>query len=111
MEQSLADIWAEVLSIDRVGVQDNFFDLGGHSLLATRVLARLQAAFSVRLPLRTLFDRPTIAQLSAAIEELGGSDSGPTRSAIAPVSRRVISREADSEASVDESSPRRSRPE
>jgi|KBSSwiStaDraftv2_1062776.scaffolds.fasta_scaffold01541_17 amino acid adenylation domain-containing protein len=111
IEQSLAGIWAEVLRIDRLGIHDNFFDLGGHSLLATRVLARLQATFSVRLPLRTLFDQPTIAQLSAAIEELRGSDSGPSRSAIAPVSRRAISGEAGSAAAADESPPKRTRPE
>ena len=111
MEQSLADIWAEVLRIDRVGVHDNFFELGGHSLLATRVVARLQPAFSVRLPLRTLFDNPTVAQLAAAIEELRGSDSGSPRPAIVPVSRRAIARDAGAVSSPSKSPANRSRSE
>jgi len=110
-EQSLANIWAEVLRIDRLGVHDNFFELGGHSLLATRVVARLQPEFSVRLPLRTLFDNPTVAQLAAAIEELRRSDPGSPRSAIVPVSRQAIARNAGAVSSSSESPPNRSRSE
>jgi surfactin family lipopeptide synthetase A len=69
VEQKLADIYCEVLRLDRVGIHDNFFDLGGHSLLATQVISRIQAAFEVRLPLRTMFEAPTVSHLSVAIVE------------------------------------------
>jgi acyl carrier protein len=67
LEAALADIWSEVLKVGPIGSHDNFFDLGGHSLLATRVVARIRARFGVELPLRTLFESPTVAELAAAI--------------------------------------------
>ncbi|MET0502734.1 MAG: phosphopantetheine-binding protein, partial [Candidatus Binatia bacterium] len=67
MEKKLAGIWAEVLALERVGVQDDFFDLGGHSLGAGRIISRVGAAFNVDLPLKTLFDRPTVAAMAQAI--------------------------------------------
>ena len=66
-EEKLADIWREVLEIERVGVLDNFFDLGGHSLKATQVIARLRATFQVAMPLKSLFESPTIEGLAVAI--------------------------------------------
>jgi amino acid adenylation domain-containing protein len=66
-EQLIADIWREVLGVDRVGVTDDFFALGGHSLLATRVLAQLRRAFAVELPLRRLFEATTVAALADAV--------------------------------------------
>jgi len=68
VEQELAQIWGTLLKLDRVGVQDNFFDLGGHSLLAAQVISRLNQAFRVNLPLRTIFDAATIAQLAEKVE-------------------------------------------
>jgi acyl carrier protein len=67
LEQRIATVWAEVLDVDRVGVDDNFFDLGGDSLLATRVAARLRDAFDVEIPLRSFFDAPTIAELAPCL--------------------------------------------
>jgi amino acid adenylation domain-containing protein len=67
-EQTVAKIWQDVLKKERVGVTDSFLDLGGHSLLAIRVLGRISKTFGVRLPLRTLFDAPTIDQLAPRID-------------------------------------------
>jgi amino acid adenylation domain-containing protein len=72
-EQVMADIWSAVLGIDRVGVQDNFFELGGHSLLATQVISRVRDIFQIeQLPLRNLFERPTISGILQAVEEAWG---------------------------------------
>ncbi|MFJ4499594.1 amino acid adenylation domain-containing protein [Streptomyces sp. NPDC088864] len=67
-EELVADIWREVLDIDRVGALDDFFDLGGHSLLATRVIARVRAAADLTVPLRTLFTHRTVAAFAEAVE-------------------------------------------
>jgi len=77
VEETLADIWSELLGVEKVGVHDNFFELGGHSLLLTQVVLRVRLAFSSDMPLRTLFDAPTIKQLSVAIaaEQLSEADS------------------------------------
>ncbi|MFP2933494.1 condensation domain-containing protein, partial [Pyxidicoccus sp. 3LG] len=70
-EELLANIWAQVLRVPRVGLQDNFFDLGGHSLLATQLNSRLRDAFGVDLPLRTLFEAPTLGALAERISTAG----------------------------------------
>ena len=66
-EEILASIFTAVLRLDQVGIHDNFFDLGGHSLLATQVISRVRSAFNIELALRTLFESPTVAGLSALI--------------------------------------------
>jgi acyl carrier protein len=68
-EETLAAIWREVLRIESVGAFDDFFAVGGHSLLATQVVARVRAAFGVELPLRTMFEAPSLAEMALAIEE------------------------------------------
>ncbi|GBO51723.1 long-chain-fatty-acid--CoA ligase [Pseudanabaena sp. lw0831] len=69
-EQQIADVWAQVLSLERVGIHDNFFELGGHSLLATQIIARLRKVFTVELTLRTFFEAPTIGDLGERIVTL-----------------------------------------
>jgi amino acid adenylation domain-containing protein len=86
-EETLAAIWAEVLGIERVGVEDGFFELGGHSLLATRVVARAQAAFGVELPLRLVFEHPTVATLAAHLETLRREGQQLRLDPIVPASR------------------------
>ncbi len=71
-EEILANIWADVLRARTVGTKDNFFALGGHSLLATQVLSRVRSAFHVNLPLKSLFEYPTLHELSNVIEKERG---------------------------------------
>ncbi|WP_334950449.1 amino acid adenylation domain-containing protein [Nostoc sp.] len=67
VEEMVVTIWSKVLGIEHIGINDNFFELGGHSLLATMVIARLREAFGIELPLRCLFEAPTVASLSDRI--------------------------------------------
>ncbi|BAZ14320.1 amino acid adenylation domain-containing protein [Calothrix sp. NIES-4071] len=75
VEEILADIWAEILRVERVGVYHNFFELGGHSLLATQVISRIQDALQVKIPLRTLFEKQTIADLAVSVVECLASET------------------------------------
>ncbi|HEX2252566.1 MAG TPA: condensation domain-containing protein, partial [Thermoanaerobaculia bacterium] len=70
VEAAVAEIWAELLSTGPLGIDDDFFELGGHSLLATRVVSRLKERFAVDLPLRALFEAPTVAGLAVLVEGL-----------------------------------------
>ncbi len=83
VETMLADIWSDVLRLERVGINDNFFSLGGHSLLATQVIGRIREVFEVEIPLRNLFQSPSIAELAVnvgnAIREVQGVTAPPIR--------------------------------
>ena len=72
-EQVVANVFSEVLGIDRVGTSDNFFELGGHSLLATQVVSRLRKAFDMELVVRWIFEAPTVAELAARIDKTTGA--------------------------------------
>ena len=69
LEAEIADMWQELLGIEQIGIYDNFFELGGHSLLATQLVSRMRETFKVELPLRDLFESPTIATLSESIKK------------------------------------------
>ncbi|MNQ79683.1 Linear gramicidin synthase subunit D [compost metagenome] len=74
LEQTLADIWAEVLKVEKVGVRDNFFELGGHSLLATQIASRVQKTLQRDVPLRAMFECSTVEELAEYIDGLAASE-------------------------------------
>ena len=76
VEKKLADIWCEVLGLERVGIYDNFFDLGGHSLSATQIVTRLQTTFDLDLPLATFLVNPTVAAMAEVIEAIRWTKEG-----------------------------------
>jgi acyl carrier protein len=81
LEAELVEVWTDLLKLDRISVRQNFFDLGGHSLLATKLASRIEEQFQVQLPLRQLFEAPTIAGLATAIEPIREAQGafGPVR--------------------------------
>ncbi len=84
IEEMVAEVWAGLLDLDRVGAHDDFFELGGHSLLATRVIARLRRSFQVELAVRSLFENQTVAKLASHLREALKRGS---RVAMAPLKR------------------------
>nr|QEO74757.1 condensation domain-containing protein [uncultured bacterium] len=77
IEEQVAAIWADVLGVERVGIHDNFFELGGHSLLATQVISRMRETFNIEVPLRSLFESPTVSGLSmASLQQLADAMEG-----------------------------------
>lgn len=79
VEQALAGMWKQLLKGEQVGIHDNFFELGGHSLLATQLVARIHQAFGIHLPLRRLFETPTIADLALAVFEQKAEQAGEAK--------------------------------
>ncbi|MDB9450245.1 non-ribosomal peptide synthetase, partial [Dolichospermum circinale] len=84
-EEIIANIFATVLNLQNVGTDDNFFTLGGHSLLATQLISRLRLAFNREIPLRTVFESPTVTQLDVAIAQLRSQEQGLILPPIQPI--------------------------
>ncbi|MBF8795716.1 non-ribosomal peptide synthetase, partial [Pseudomonas monteilii] len=82
LEMRLAELWAQVLKLERVGRTDNFFELGGHSLLAMQVVARARESWQLDLPLKTLFSHPVLAEQAQALEALQ-QEQAPVQGALA----------------------------
>jgi amino acid adenylation domain-containing protein len=87
IEELLIGIWADVLRLERCGVFDNFFALGGHSLLATQVMSRVQAVFQLDIPVRALFEAPTVVALAERIAHAQQTQSGDQPPPLVPVVR------------------------
>jgi aspartate racemase len=89
-EHALAAIWAELLEVTRVGIHDDFFDAGGHSLLVTEVVSRLRTDLGIELPVRAVFEAPTIAQLAERVDAENGGGRTSNSAATAPSSLMVL---------------------
>ena len=83
-EEQLAAIWSKVLGLEQIGIHNNFFELGGHSLKATQVISGIRETFCIELPLRQLFEEPTVAELSQVIEKTLQTSDSVEASSIAP---------------------------
>ena len=87
LELQLADIWARLLELDQVGRDDNFFELGGHSLLATQIISRICETFHIKLPLRSIFESPTVARLATIISDYAERSEIQSTSELMPLPR------------------------
>ncbi len=103
VEEALAGIWSEVLSVEQLGIYDNFFELGGHSLLATQVISRVINAFKVELPIKSLFESPTVADMAVVITENMAKKVGDEELALMLAELESISDEEARQRLADES--------
>ncbi len=90
LQQIVSSIWADVLSIPSIGIHDSFFDLGGHSLLAIRITARIRHALLIDLPLRAMFETPTVAQLASTLERMLGANDLAAAPPLMPAPRQPL---------------------
>jgi len=88
-EQALHQLWCRVLTLPQVSVTANFFDLGGHSLLAMQLIAQVREQFRLEIPLQSLFEQPTIAQLAAWIDQQKQEKQAPSKPASGPIARQA----------------------
>jgi acyl carrier protein len=89
VEENIARIWSEVLGRPQVGAHDNFFELGGHSLLAAQAASRLKESFNLNLSIRSLFEKPTVAELAREIERMTARSAPRRNPGIARISREA----------------------
>jgi amino acid adenylation domain-containing protein len=89
LEEKLASLWTDVLKIKVVGVHDSFFELGGHSLLAMQLISRIRDVFGIQVSLKSFLEKPTIAELSLAIEQNQTNGVQPKTAMIKPIARRA----------------------
>lgn len=87
IEEILAGIWGQVLNVNRVGIHDDFHELGGHSLLATQIISRIRRAFQVEMPLRELFEHPTVAELAKVVQSVALTQPEKADLPLEPVGR------------------------
>ena len=90
IENSLASIWKELLQVERVGRNDNFFYLGGHSLIATRLISKIRQSESIEVPLRAVFEHPVLSDLAQVIEQ-----EYQSAGVLPPITRVSVSRKED----------------
>ncbi len=89
LEQQLAAVWANVLGLERVGATDNFFDLGGHSLLGLRLVNQLREVLHREVPLRLIFEAPTVSAMARLLENAAPAETKPVLPAIVPINREA----------------------
>jgi acyl carrier protein len=90
VEEKLAQLFADVLGVSRVGIHESFFDLGGHSLLATQLVSRIRRGFEIALPVRALFETPTVAGIARHVDAVAWAAQKPAAGASAAVTELEI---------------------
>ena len=89
LERQLVALWAEILGTSLIGVDDDFFGLGGNSLVAVQLMSRVRSRLGARLPMRSLFEAPTVARMARLVETARAGAADVEEPAIVPVARDV----------------------